>query len=144
MTSSIDPIGVEGSPFDTGASAATRFLIELVAWVAGPWAVASITETGWLAVPALAVLMGLPSIFNTPGDKRVTGVPTPGPLRLLIEALLTVAAVAGAWLIWPPWAAVLVSLLAAAMVATGRRRYRWLGAGAPPVSTGSPPGSTSS
>lgn len=115
------------SPFDTAASSLTRFGIEVVAWVAGPWAAADVTGTKWAIVPALLVLVGLPSVFNTPGDKNTTGVPTPGPIRIAIEMLLLAVAVISAWIVWPTWAAILVTLLGAGMLVTGLRRYRWLG-----------------
>lgn len=128
--------GVAGpSPYDTPASAGTRFGIELVAWVAGPWAAAEVVGSGWAAIPALLVLVGLPSVFNTPGDKNTTGVATPGPIRIAIEMFLLVVAVGSAWAVWPVWAAVVVTLLGAVMLVAGLPRYRWLAAGAPPVST---------
>jgi len=121
------------NPYDTPVSSGLRFLIELVAWVAGPWAVADAVGSGWAAVPAVVVLLGLPALFNTPGDKKTTGVPTPGPIRILIELVLLAAAIAGAWMVWSPWAAVAVSLAGVLMVITGIRRYRWLAKGAGPV-----------
>lgn len=127
-TSAVGP-----SPYDTQASAATRFAIELVAWIAGPWAVADGLGSGWAAVPALLVLLGLPSVFNTPGDKHVAGIATPGPIRIGIEMFLLTVAVGGAWTVWPPWAAVAVTALGIAMLVTGLPRYRWLAAGAPDV-----------
>ena len=121
------------SPFDTAASSASRFGIELVAWVAGPWAAAEITGSGWAALPALLILLGLPSVFNTPGDKNTTGVATPGPIRIGIEMFLLVVAVASAWYVWPVWAAVAVTVLGVVLLVTGIPRYRWLASGAPPV-----------
>lgn len=120
------------SPYDTAASSGLRFIIELVAWIAGPWAVADLTGSAWTALPALVVLIGLPAAFNTPGDKRVTGIATPGPARIAIEALLTAAAIIGSWIAWPAWAAATVTVLSVAMIITGMRRYQWLAAGAPP------------
>ncbi|NND04282.1 MAG: DUF2568 domain-containing protein [Acidimicrobiia bacterium] len=121
------------SPFDTPASSTLRFLIELTAWVAGPWAAADLFDSGWAVVPALVLLMVLPSIFNVPGDKNIEGVPVSGTVRIAIEAFLLLVAVVASWLVWPPWAAVLVSIAAVGMVATGLPRYRWLAAGAPPT-----------
>ncbi len=120
------------SPFDTAASSATRFTIEIVAWIAGPWAVADVTGSWWAGALALIVLFALPALFNTPGDKHVTGIATPGPVRILIEMVLLAAAIVGAWIVWPWWAAVLVSLVGVALIVTGLPRYRWLAAGAPP------------
>ena len=114
------------SPFDTASSSLTRFGIEVVAWVAGPWAAADLTNTKWAIVPALLILVGLPSVLNTPGDKNTTGVPTPGPIRIAIEMLLLAVAVLSAWIVWPTWAAILVTALGAAMLVTGMARYRWL------------------
>ena len=103
-----------------------------MAWIAGPWAAAELTGSAWAIIPALAVLMGLPSLFNTPGDKQFTGIATPGPLRILIEMFLLGVAVASAWIVWPAWAAIGVSVVGVAMVVAGVPRYRWLAAGAPP------------
>lgn len=122
------------SPYDTYVSSGTRFLIELTAWIAGPWAAADVAG-GWAAVPTLLVLLLLPSLFNTPGDKRTTGgVATPGPIRIVIEMVLLAAALWGAWTVWPTWLAVVVTAVGAVMLVSGFARYRWLAAGAPPVS----------
>jgi len=126
--------GVAGpSPFDTVASAGSRFGIELVAWTAGLWAAADIGGSWWAAIPALVVLVGLPALFNTPGDKHSNGIATPGPVRIGIELFLLAVAMVGAWIVWPVWSAVAVSILGVAMVITGLPRYRWLAAGAPEV-----------
>ena len=136
-TSSRSDSGVAGpSSYDTSASAGSRFAIELTAWVAGPWAAADITGLGWIAVPALVVLVGVPSVFNTPGDKRTDGIATPGPIRIEIEMFLLAVAVASAWIVWPALAGLAVTIVGIAMVITGLPRYRWLAAGAPEV-TGS-------
>ena len=129
------PAAAGPSPYDTTASSLTRFGIELVAWVAGPWATAEISGSGWVALPALLVLIGLPSVFNTPGDKNTTGIATPGPVRIGIEMFLLVVAVGSAWVVWPVWAAVAVTVLGVVMLVAGLPRYRWLAAGAPPVPT---------
>ncbi|MEM7325377.1 MAG: hypothetical protein AAF531_19985 [Actinomycetota bacterium] len=125
--------GPGGSPFDTAASSVTRFAIEVVAWIAGPWAAAVVLGAWWWAIPTLVVLVALPAVFNTPGDKTVTGVPTPGPIRMLIELLLLVVAVGGAWIVWPTWVGVAVTVLGLAMPMAGLARYRWLASGAPPT-----------
>ncbi len=121
------------SPYDTYVSAGLRFLIEIVAWVAGPWAVADLTGSGWAAAAAPMVLFGLAALFNTPGDKASTIVPTPGPLRILIEFVLLAAAIGGAWVVWPVWAAIAVSVVGVMMVFAGVRRYQWLMQGAKPI-----------
>ena len=119
-------------PFDTPLSAGLRFLVELIAWIAGPWAAGR--ESIWLAIPVLVVLVGLPSVFSTPGDKRQIIVATPGPLRVLLELVLHVVAVAAAWIAWPAWLAVIVTVVVAANVVLGMPRTRWLLRGAPGMS----------
>ena len=121
------------SPYDTPASAGFRFAIEVAAWVIGPWAAVDASGSAWAALPALFLLVGLPATFNTPGDKHVAGIATPGPVRIVIEALLLVVAVWGAWAVWPVWAAIVIAVFGVAMVVTGLPRYRWLAAGAPQV-----------
>ncbi|GAA3780650.1 hypothetical protein GCM10022403_014050 [Streptomyces coacervatus] len=110
-------------PDDRRASV-LRFATELVAWIATPWALASYS---WLlAVGSLVVLIGLPTVFSTPGDKANVIVPVPGAVTILLVLLQLASAVVSAWWIWPVWAAVLVSLLAAATLITERPRWRWL------------------
>jgi len=111
---------------DTAWSSATRFAIEVIAWVAGPWAAADLAGSGWVAVPVLIALVAVPAIFSTPGDKNQVVVATPGPIRVAIElGLLGVALVASS-LVWPGWVVAIVVLLGIAMVVTGRSRWRWL------------------
>ena len=64
------------SPYDTWLSSGSRFLIEIAAWTAGPRAAGDLLGSPWWAIPTLAVLLVLPGLFNVPGDKHVTGVPT--------------------------------------------------------------------
>ena len=116
-------------PFDTPLSAGLRFGTELIAWIAGPWAAGA--YSAWLIVPALAVLVGLPSVFSTPGDKNVVVVPTPGPLRVLIELFIYSVALLAPWMVWPQPVVVATSLVVVASVATGIPRIAWLFKGAP-------------
>ena len=116
-------------PHDTPVSSGLRFAVEVIAWIAAPWAVAQ--EAWWLAIPVLVVLVGLPAVFSTPGDKRQVIVATPGPPRVAIEMLLHAAAIAGAWLVWPAWAAAIATVIVLAALATGTARLRWLLGGAP-------------
>ena len=91
------------------------------------------TGSGWVAVPALVVLVTLPALFNTPGDKNTDGIATPGPIRIEIEMFLLGVAVASAWIVWPAWAALAVTIIGVVMVVAGLPRYRWLAAWAPEV-----------
>ncbi|MET9907804.1 hypothetical protein ABZZ74_13390 [Streptomyces sp. NPDC006476] len=110
-------------PDDTVPSA-VRFATELVAWVATPWA---LWPYSWaLSALSLVVLIGLPAVFSTPGDKEKVVVAVPGWVTVLFVLLELGAAVASAWWIWPVWAAVPVTLLAAAALVTERPRWHWL------------------
>lgn len=112
-----------GRPDDRLASA-LRFATELVAWVATPWALSGYS---WpLAVLAPAVLIGIPVVFSTPGDKTQVLVAVPGWVTIAFVLGHLAAAVIAAWAVWPSWAATLVSLLAAATLVTERRRWAWL------------------
>lgn len=116
-------------PYDTPLSSGLRFLTELIAWVAGPWAATRIS--GWLLVPVLAFLVGLPSVFSTPNDKHNVVVATPGPARVALELFLYAVAAIAPWFVWPPtlaWGAVVIVV---ATVVTGGPRMKWLLRGAP-------------
>ncbi|MFD3499538.1 hypothetical protein [Streptomyces sp. NPDC058678] len=109
---------------DDRTASALRFASELVAWVATPWALAAYSWV--LAALAVVVLIGLPTVFSTPGDKAQVIVPVPGPVTILLVVLQFAAAVISAWVVWPTLAAVLVSLLVAASLVAERRRWQWL------------------
>ncbi len=121
------------SPYDTVPSAALRFAVEVVAWVAGPWAAFELTDRWWVAVLVGIVLVTLPAVFSTPGDKHQVVVATPGRARVIIEVALDTAAIVGAWVVWPRWLAVAVGAVVIGSLVTGLSRWRWLAAGAPPV-----------
>lgn len=103
---------------------ALRFLTELVAWVATPWALAPHSVV--LAVASVVLLIGLPTVFATPGDKRQVIVPVPGLVTVALVLLQLVAAVLAAWAAWPRPVAVAVTVLAAATVVTELPRCRRL------------------
>ncbi|MFC9926812.1 hypothetical protein [Streptomyces sp. NPDC127190] len=109
---------------DDRAASALRFAAELVAWVATPWALAGYSVL--LAALSVLVLIGLPTLFSTPGDKANVIIAVPGWATILLVLLQLVAAVVSSWLAWPAWAAVPVTLLVAATLVTERRRWRWL------------------
>ncbi|MCU1643863.1 MAG: hypothetical protein JWN03_4138 [Nocardia sp.] len=102
-----------------------RFSTELIAWIAAPWAVADRSSV-LLALIVFVVLLGLPTVFGTVGDKKQVMVASPGWVTIALVVLLIAAAVWGAWLVWPVWAAILVSVLAAAAVIAEIPRWRWL------------------
>ena len=109
---------------DDRIASVLRFSTELIAWVATPWA---LSGRSWLlAALAVVILIGLPTVFSTPGDKAQVIIPVPGSATILLVLLQLAAAVISTWLAWPAWAAVLVSVLAAATLVTERRRWRWL------------------
>ena len=129
MSAPAEPV----SPYDTPQSASARFLIEIVAWVTGPWAAAEILGSWLVAVPVAAVLLVLPAMLSTPGDKRKIVVATPGRLRVGIELLLVAVAVAASAVVLPTWSWYAVLALALAVVITNIPRLKWLWEGAPPV-----------
>lgn len=122
------------NPYDTPASAATRFAMELAAWSAGLLAVYQATDSLALAGLSLAALLAAPALFNTPGDKHKDGpISTPGPARLAIEVGLMAVAIGGAAVVWPAPVAAGIAATAVAAVISGARRSRWLLAGAPAI-----------
>ncbi|WP_412544193.1 hypothetical protein R8Z50_17370 [Longispora sp. K20-0274] len=101
-----------------------RFGTELVAWVATPWALVGYSIP--LAVLSVLVLIGLPTVFATPGDKKQVLVAVPGYVTVGLVVLQLVAAVVSSWFAWPAPVAVAVSMLATATVVTELPRWRWL------------------
>ncbi|MDX3800514.1 hypothetical protein [Streptomyces sp. AK04-3B] len=109
---------------DDRIASVLRFAAELVAWVTTAWALS--TYSWLLAVAAVVILVGLPTVFSTPGDKKQVIVPVPGAVTVLLVLLQLAAATIAAWAVWPAYAAVLVSLLVATTLVTERRRWQWL------------------
>ena len=97
--------------------------------MSGPWAAAQLSI--WLAIRTQVILIGLPSVFSTLGDKKQALVATPGPLRVLLERALHGVAVASAWIVWPAWLAVVVTVCVVAALAVGIPRTKWLLRSAP-------------
>ncbi|MDO3704485.1 hypothetical protein Q3W71_22750 [Micromonospora sp. C28SCA-DRY-2] len=112
------------SPNRPGLASALRFGTELIAWVATPWALAGYSVP--LAVAAVALLVGLPTVFATPGDKPHVLVPVPGVVTIALVVLQLVAAAWSAWVAWPRGVAIAVTVLAVATVAAELPRWRWL------------------
>ena len=118
---------VSESPNLTGQgriASVLRFATELIAWIATPWALAGHSVV--LAVLSVVVLIGLPTVFATPGDKKQVLVAVPGWGTIALIVLQLVAAVVAAWVAWPVWLAVLVGVLAVLTVIAEMPRWRWL------------------
>ena len=111
---------------DNLARATPRFLCELAAWVATPWAFVTQMHSVALAVMSVIVLIGLPAAFATPAEKPKAIVPIPGSGTVALVALQLFAALISAWLAWPMPAAIVVSALIAVTVVTEQPRWRWL------------------
>jgi hypothetical protein len=109
---------------DNPVAATSRFLMEIAAWVAAPWALWDTSRV--LAIVVLLVLLWLPGVYSVPGDKNFSGRPVSGPVRIAIELLLMAAAVWGAWSAWPDWAAITVSVVTGIALLTNLPRWRWL------------------
>lgn len=116
-------------PYDTPLGSSLRFLSEVLGWVACAQAAAQVSL--WLVLPVLLVVVGLPSIFSTPGDKKQVFVATSGPLRVLLELVLFVVFIVCFWLVWPTWLAILGTIVVVASILVGMPRIRWLLSGAP-------------
>lgn len=109
---------------DDRTASVLRFAVELVAWVATPWALSG--HSWLLAALSVVLLIGLPTCFSTPGDKAKVIIAVPGWVTILLVLLQLAAAVASSWLAWPGWAAGPVTLMAVITLVTERRRWRWL------------------
>ncbi|MFI5861677.1 hypothetical protein [Streptomyces sp. NPDC051546] len=101
-----------------------RFATELCAWVAAPWALAGWSVTA--AVASVVLLIALPTVFSTPGDKAQVIVAVPGGVTIALVLLQLVVAVAASWSAWPAGAAASVTALAGACLFTERSRWRGL------------------
>jgi hypothetical protein len=116
-------------PHDTPLSSGFRFLSEIIAWVAGPWAASQVHPL--FAAAVLIALIGLPTVFSTRGDKRHMIVDTPGPFRVLIELLQYGVAAFAPWLVWPNLVAAVCTVIVISGLVLGLPRLRWLVRGAP-------------
>jgi hypothetical protein len=110
----------EGSP-------ALRFAAEIVAWVATPWALAAHSPV--LAGASVLLLIGLPAVFVTPGDKVKVVVAVPGAVTIGLAVLQLFAATVSAWAAWPVPVALLVWALMIATIYAEVPRWRRLAGG---------------
>jgi hypothetical protein len=104
-----------------------RFVSEIVAWVATPWALAAHSPV--LAGVALLLLIGLPTVFVTPGDKVKVVVPVSGNITIALVVLQLLAAVIAAWAAWPVPVAILVWALVGVTVYAELPRWQRLAGG---------------
>ncbi len=123
----------DDAPRMSGVQASLRAALELIAWLAPAWWVASLFE-GTLASWAggalgLLVPVGLWITFNVPGDPSRSGkapVPVSGRVRLAVE-LLVFAGGAAALVGVGRWgAAVVFGALVVFHVISYRERLGWL------------------
>ncbi len=112
------------SPNRPGVASALRFATEVVAWVATPWALAG--HSVLLAVASVVVLIALPTVFATPGDKAQVLVPVPGYVTVALVVVHMVAAVMASWFAWPRTVTAVVAVLVVASVVAELPRWRWL------------------
>ena len=103
-----------------------RFAAEIIAMVATAWALWPVSIP--LAIAAVLVLIGLPAVFSTPGDRPGGGGPiaVPGAVTILFVVIDLVAATVAAWFVWPWWLAVAVTLLCVVVLGTEQTRWRAL------------------
>ena len=113
-------------PGHKDARGALRFLTELIAWVTVPWALWPHSPV--LAMTAVAVLIGLPAVFGTPGDRPGGGaaIAVPGRMTIVLVLLQLVAATAAAWFLWPWWVATAITMVCLAVCVTEQPRWRRL------------------
>jgi len=103
-----------------------RFSAELVAMIAVPWALWP--HSIFLAIGAVVILVGLPAVLSTPGDRPGGDGPVavPGNVTILIVLVHLAAATFAAWAIWPWWIAAAVAALCVAVLFTEQTRWRAL------------------
>lgn len=116
----------QSRPGHNDARGALRFLTELIAWVAVPWALWPHSPA--LAIGAVVLLIGLPAVFTTPGDRPGgnTLVAVPGAVTILLLLIQLAAATAGAWVIWPWWVAAMATALCLLVPVTEQPRWHRL------------------
>lgn len=113
------------SPNRSNIGSGIRFLTELIGWTATPWA---LHRVNWvIAILALALLIALPTIFGTPGDRPFDPpVAIPGAAMILFVFLEIAAGAVAPWFAWPTWAAIVSTALAATTIRLEQPRWRWL------------------
>lgn len=118
-----DPVWLAARPDDRLPSV-FRFLTEIAAWVALPWAVADTSIV--LGVFVGLAMVAVPTVFTTPGDKRQVLVPVSGKVTIALVAVHILAALYGSWSAWPVWVAIPTTAVALMTIVTEMPRWRWL------------------
>jgi hypothetical protein len=103
---------------------ALRAGLELVGWIGLPIALWPHSILAAIGVDVL--LIGVPAVFQTPGDKPGTNIAVPGWATILMVLAELAGAVAAAWLLFWTWAAVLITLLALLTCVTELPRWERL------------------
>ena len=103
-----------------------RFAAELTAMVATAWALWPVSIP--LAIAAAVVLIALPAVFSTPGDRPGGGGPiaVPGVVTILFVVIDLAAATVAAWVVWPWWLALAVTILCLVVIGTEQTRWKAL------------------
>ena len=103
-----------------------RVVAELIALTATPWALWHYSIP--LAIAAVVVLIGLPAVFSTPGDRPGGDGPVDvsGFVTIGIVLLHLTAATVASWFIWPWWLATAVTALCIVVIGTEQTRWKAL------------------
>ncbi|NUT21840.1 MAG: hypothetical protein HOV77_21915 [Hamadaea sp.] len=110
---------------DSLSASAPRFLVEIIAWVAAPWALAA--HSIWLAILADVLLIGLPTVFGMPGAKKQKNpVSIPAVPAIALELLQPLAACVAAFAAWPTAIAWVVAVASVAACVLQLRRWHWM------------------
>ncbi|MBF9070266.1 hypothetical protein I2501_19755 [Streptacidiphilus sp. NEAU-YB345] len=116
-------------PFKERAYAtALRAGLELVGWIGLP--IALWGHSILAAILVDVVLIGVPAVLQTPGDKPGPGggavLAVPGWVTVVMVLAELGGAVVAGWLLFWAWAAVLVTVLALACLVTEQPRWKRL------------------
>jgi hypothetical protein len=119
------PTAPNAAAADPLSASAPRFLVEIIAWIAAPWALAA--HSIWLAVLADVLLIGLPTMFGMAGAKKQKNpVSIPARPAIALELLQPVAACVAAFAAWPTIVAALVVVASLAACVLQLPRWRWM------------------
>jgi hypothetical protein len=80
----------------------------------------------------LAILVVLPGVFSTTGDKRHVVVAVSGRIPLLIELILAIVAIYSVFLVWTYIGGAVVAVVSLVMFISGASRTGWLISNEPP------------